>query len=155
MRISEPVIEHLLSTWPVARLATLNVDGSPHQVPIVFTWHDGRFWSAIDGKPKGKTQLTRIDNIIANPMASLLIDKYDNDWSQLWWIRADLDISVIRITEVDPETSDRMNAVRKKLEGKYQQYSITPVFQEPCTILSMFPKALTSWCASPVEIKKY
>ncbi|MDK1024116.1 MAG: hypothetical protein QGD92_07795 [Gammaproteobacteria bacterium] len=43
MRISESVIEYLLRTWPVARLATLNSDGSRHQIAIVFTWHDGCF----------------------------------------------------------------------------------------------------------------
>jgi|TARA_B100000809_G_C15127836_1_gene527047 PPOX class probable F420-dependent enzyme len=145
MRISEVAMQHLLSTWPVARLATMNVDGSPHQVPIVYVWHNGRFWSPIDGKPKQKTQLTRIDNLIANPKASLLIDRYDDDWSLLWWIRADLEVTVMRLTEAGPEALKALNLVKKKLEDKYPQYRDTPVLQGSGTILSMHATAFASW----------
>lgn len=152
MRISESVIEYLLATWPVARLATLNTDGSPHQIPIVFTWHDGCFWSPIDGKPKQKAQLKRVQNVIANPTASLLIDRYDDNWAQLWWIRADLEITVVRLHEADPETLEIARQAERKLEEKYRQYETTPVLRFPETILSMRPTALTSWCAAEVEI---
>ncbi len=148
MRISESVIEYLLTTWPVARLATLNLDGSPHQIPIVFTWHDSCFWSPIDGKPKQKAQPTRVRNAIANPVASLLIDNYDDDWTLLWWIRADLEITVVSLHEADPETLETVTHAKRKLEEKYLQYKSTPVLREPETILSMRPTALTSWCAT-------
>ncbi len=152
MRISESVIEYLLTTWPVARLATLNVDGSPHQIPIVFTWYDDCFWSPIDGKPKQKAQPTRVQNAIANPVASLLIDKYDDDWRQLWWLRADLEITVVQLNEADAETLEIANHAKKKLEEKYPQYDSTLVLREPATILLMRPTAFTSWCATEVEI---
>lgn len=153
MRISESVVEYLLTTWPVARLVTLNADGSPHQIPIVFTWHDGRFWSPIDGKPKQKVQLTRVRNAMANPMASLLMDKYDDDWTQLWWIRADLEITVVRLRETDPETEKIALQAKRKLERKYQQYGSMSVLREPATILSMRPTAFTSWSAAEVKIQ--
>lgn len=152
MRISESVVEYLLTTWPIARLATLNADGSPHQVPIVFTWHDGCFWTPIDGKPKQKAQPTRVQNAIANPVASLLIDKYDADWRKLWWIRADLEITVVSLHEADTGTLEIAKYAKRKLEEKYLQYDSTPVLREPATILSMRPTALTSWCAAKVEI---
>ena len=152
MRISKSVIEYLLTTWPVERLATLNVDGSPHQIPIVFTWHDGCFWSPIDGKPKQKAQPTRVRNAIANPTASLLIDKYDDDWTQLWWIRADLEITVVQLHEADTETLEIARQAKRKLEEKYLQYDSTPGLRKPAIILSMRPTALTSWCAAEVEI---
>jgi len=152
MRISESVVDYLLTTWPVAHLATLNADGSPHQIPIVFTWHDGCFWSPIDGKPKQKGQPTRIQNAIANPVASLLVDKYDADWEQLWWIRADLEITVVHLHEADAETLEMARHAKSKLEEKYHQYEYTPVLREPSTILSMRPTALTSWCAAEVRI---
>ncbi|MCZ6501524.1 MAG: hypothetical protein O6945_03305, partial [Gammaproteobacteria bacterium] len=135
-----------------ARLSTLNVDGSPHQIPIVFTWHAGCFWSPIDGKPKQKVQPTRVQNAIANPVASLLIDKYDDDWTQLWWIRADLEITVVQLDEADTETLKIVRQVKTKLEEKYLQYGSTPVLREPATILAMRPTALTSWCSAEVEI---
>ena len=154
MRISESIIEYLLTTWPVARLATLNIDGSPHQIPIVFTWHDGCFWSPIDGKPKQKAQPTRIQNAISNPVASLLIDKYDDDWTQLWWIRADLEITVVHFDDAEAEILEIARQAKTKLEEKYLQYGSTPVLREPATILSMCPTAFTSWCAAEVKIRE-
>lgn len=154
MRLSEFVIEYLLTTWPVARLATLNVDGSPHQIPIVFTWHDGCFWSPIDAKPKRKVQLTRVANAISNPIASVLIDKYDDDWTQLWWIRADLEITVVQLHEAEPEILAIARQAISKLEEKYLQYASTPILREPATILSMRRTALTSWCAAEVEVDR-
>ena len=152
MKISDTVVKYLLATWPVARLATLNSDGSPHQIPIVFTWHEGCFWSPIDGKPKRSRQPTRVDNVIANPIASLLIDNYDADWTRLWWIRAELKITVIRLDEVNPETLKQARQAKRKLEEKYPQYESTAVLREPATILTMRPTAIMSWSASRVEI---
>lgn len=152
MKISDAVVKYLLATWPVARLATLNLDGSPHQIPIVFTWHDGCFWSPIDGKPKRSGQPTRVDNAIANPVASLLIDKYDVDWTRLWWIRAELEVTVISLNEVNPEMLEQARRAERKLEEKYPQYESTAVLREPATILSMRPTAMMSWCAAKVEI---
>jgi nitroimidazol reductase NimA-like FMN-containing flavoprotein (pyridoxamine 5'-phosphate oxidase superfamily) len=51
MELSRDAIEHLLGTWPVARLATLRADGSPALVPVVFAWSAGRLWLPVDGKP--------------------------------------------------------------------------------------------------------
>jgi PPOX class probable F420-dependent enzyme len=152
MKISDTLVNYFLTNWPVARLATLNLDGSPHQIPIVFSWHDGCFWSPIDGKPKRGGQLTRVDNAIANPAASILIDKYDDDWTQLWWIRAELEVTVIRLNEVNPEMLQQGRRAERKLVEKYPQYKSTAVLREPATILSMRPTAMMSWSAAKVEI---
>lgn len=74
---------------PVARLATIGLTGRPHLVPIVFVLHGSRVASAVDAKPKRSRALRRLDNVAANPLVSLLVDHYENDWSQLWWVRAD------------------------------------------------------------------
>ena len=152
MKIPESVIAHLLATWPVARLATLNADGSPHQVPIVFTWYKDRFWSPIDGKPKRDSQLTRVSNALVNPVASILIDKYDEDWTRLWWIRSDLEITVIKPDAADEQTSRTVTQVIEKLEQKYKQYDSIAVLREPAVLLSMQPSAMTSWCAAEVKV---
>ena len=73
----------------VARLATVSGDGSPHLVPIVFAIDGTRLIHAVDAKPKQSTALRRLDNIAVNPFVSVLVDEYDDDWSQLWWARAD------------------------------------------------------------------
>ena len=73
----------------VARLATIDPSGRPHLVPIVFAVDGDTVYSAIDDKPKRTTELRRLGNVRGNPSVSLLVDHYDEDWSKLWWVRAD------------------------------------------------------------------
>jgi len=73
----------------VARLAPADARGRPHLVPIVFALDGAAIYSAVDAKPKSTTALRRLANIVANPQVSLLVDFYDDDWTQLWWARAD------------------------------------------------------------------
>lgn len=73
----------------VARLASVTPDGRPHAVPICFVIDGDRLVTIVDHKPKTTTQLRRLDNIRANPSVTVLVDHYDEDWSNLWWVRAD------------------------------------------------------------------
>ena len=70
-------------------LATVRPDGAPHLVPVVFVLEGDTVWLVIDEKPKRHRRLQRLVNIRAEPRVSLLVDSYDEDWSHLWWIRAD------------------------------------------------------------------
>ena len=79
----------LFATAPVARLATVDETGAPHLVPIVFAVVDDVIYSAVDAKPKRSRRLRRLANIAAEPRVSVLADQYDDDWSRLWWVRAD------------------------------------------------------------------
>ena len=71
----------------VARLATTDPDGRPHLVPIVFALDGETLYSAVDAKPKRSTRLRRIENARARPDVTVLVDHYDDDWNELWWIR--------------------------------------------------------------------
>ncbi|MEA2286636.1 MAG: hypothetical protein QOJ21_2679, partial [Solirubrobacteraceae bacterium] len=73
----------------VARLATADADGRPHVVPVVFALDGDTLYSAVDSKPKRTQRLRRLDNIASNPAVALLADHYEDDWSALWWVRAD------------------------------------------------------------------
>jgi PPOX class probable F420-dependent enzyme len=73
----------------VARLATVTADGLPHLVPVVFAVDGDTVVIAIDHKPKARRDVRRLANIAANPAVSLLVDHYDEDWTTLWWVRAD------------------------------------------------------------------
>src|SRR5690606_28490375 len=73
----------------VARLATAGADRQPHLVPITFVLVADRIFTAVDHKPKATTRLRRLRNIAENAAVSLLVDRYDDDWSRLWWVRAD------------------------------------------------------------------
>ena len=73
----------------VARIATVTPDGAPHVVPICFAVDGDTLYSAVDTKPKATTELKRLRNIRANPRVSVLVDEYSEDWTQVWWARAD------------------------------------------------------------------
>jgi PPOX class probable F420-dependent enzyme len=73
----------------VACLATVGGEGRPHIVPITFALDDDSIYFAIDFKPKKTSDLQRLRNIEANPSVSVLVDHYEEDWTKLWWVRAD------------------------------------------------------------------
>jgi PPOX class probable F420-dependent enzyme len=74
----------------VARLATADAACLPHIVPIAFALDGERLYSAVDSKPKRTTELRRLANVRENSQVALLVDHYeDDDWSDLWWARAD------------------------------------------------------------------
>lgn len=100
---------------PVARLATAAADGRPHLVPVVFALQDGIVYTAVDAKPKTTQRLKRLTNIESNPQVSLLVDRYDADWTRLWWVRAD-GIAAIH------HDGEAMHAGRDLLRAKYAQY---------------------------------
>jgi len=81
------VHEPRLTAAPVARLATTDPDGRPHLVPIVFALDGNTLYSAVDQKPKRSPTLRRIENARARPDVTILVDHYDEDWQELWWIR--------------------------------------------------------------------
>jgi PPOX class probable F420-dependent enzyme len=100
---------------PVARLATVAPGGGPHLVPVVFALSDDVVYTAVDAKPKTTQRLRRLTNIEANPQVSLLVDHYDQDWTQLWWVRVD------GIAEVHHD-GDTVSTGRDLLRAKYPQY---------------------------------
>jgi PPOX class probable F420-dependent enzyme len=74
---------------PVAQLATVAPDGAPHLVPVVFAADGDGVYTAVDAKRKSTKRLRRLANIEGNPRVSMLVDHYADDWTQLWWVRAD------------------------------------------------------------------
>jgi PPOX class probable F420-dependent enzyme len=109
----------LVSSAPVGHLATVRRDGRPHVVPICFVLLGERVYSAVDHKPKRHRSLQRLSNVAATGTASLLVDKYDDDWSKLWWVRLDG-----RARLVD-DSAEAEQAIRS-LSGKYPQYRDRP-----------------------------
>lgn len=89
MRRDEQWVRERFDQAKVARMATVSGDGSPHLVPITFALDGAKLISAVDHKPKQSTALRRLDNIAVNPFVCVLVDDYDDDWTRLWWARAD------------------------------------------------------------------
>jgi PPOX class probable F420-dependent enzyme len=103
----------------VARLATVSADGAPHVVPVTFAVSDDVIVTAVDHKPKRTRALKRLANISANPRVSLLVDEYSDDWSQLWWARADGIASIL-------DSGDFHDRMLRVLADRYEQYRAAP-----------------------------
>ena len=99
----------------VARLATAGRDGQPHVVPFTFAVAGDRICTAVDHKPKATPNLRRLRNIAENPRVALLADHYEDDWTELWWVRADGHASIV--------TDDTaMRPYLDLLAERYEQY---------------------------------
>ncbi len=116
MKIDDTILQKLLNSWPVARLATVSATGVPHVVPIVFVVEGAHLYSPIDGKLKRGTPLRRLSNIQENSAVTLLLDDYQNDWQQLWWVRLDGEAE-----QYMPEVT-RQPVLEALLGAKYPQY---------------------------------
>ncbi len=110
----------LFATAHVARLATADAEGRPHLVPICFAVDGETIYTAVDQKPKRTTALRRLENIAVNARASALADRYEDDWSRLWWVRAD---GIARTIDVGAPEHRRAVAL---LADRYPQYGDDP-----------------------------
>lgn len=120
----------------VARLATTNADGTPHIVPVVFALDGETAWTAVDEKPKSAMALRRLDNVRARPQLSLLVDHYADDWSALWWVRADGNGTVLDAAEAGDGLAI--------LVAKYEEYQRRP---PPGPVLRVDIIRWVSWSA--------
>lgn len=119
MRLGADEAREAFLASPVARLATLNPDGSPHLIPITFAGCGdpvNALVFAFDHKPKSGKPLRRIENIAARPAVCLLVDEWYDDWGRLWWVRADGTGEVL--ADDDPRRETGLNALARK----YVQY---------------------------------
>lgn len=98
----------------VLRLSTVSAEGQPHLVPATFAVLGDRIAIAVDHKPKRHSNLKRLRNIHENPAVTLLVDHFDEDWEQLWWVRAD---GRARVLE-----NDDAGELVEALLSKYAQY---------------------------------
>jgi PPOX class probable F420-dependent enzyme len=103
----------------VARLATIDPDGRPHLVPIVFALEGDTLYSGVDAKPKRSTRLRRIENARQRPDVAVLVDEYHDEWRRLWWVRLRGRARVLD----GGEEAERALAL---LVAKYEQYRRSP-----------------------------
>lgn len=138
--LDDAAARSLLASAPVARLATIRTtDGTPRLVPITFALVEGLVVSAVDDvKPKRHRRLARLRDVEADPRVALLADHYDDDWSQLWWVRVDA-------TAETHEGGDLHDRALAALARKYPPYAgqLTEG-----TVLALTPTRWTAWSAT-------
>jgi PPOX class probable F420-dependent enzyme len=134
-------VRKILKEAKVARLATLDVKSGPHIVPVCFAYDGKSFYTAVDQKPKRvqPERLARLRNIRAVPRVALLIDEYDEDWTQLWYILIRGRAKLIPKSAHKEQTS----AIRK-LRAKYEQY-VGGMLADDALIVRITPDRITAW----------
>jgi PPOX class probable F420-dependent enzyme len=128
-----------LTAARVAKLATVDPDGRPHLVPIVFAVDGDTLYSAVDAKPKRSRTLRRIENARARPDVTVLVDHYDDDWTKLWWIRLR---GRARVLDDGPEAEHALELLREK----YAQYRDEPPGPP---VLAVDVTEVREWSAEP------
>jgi PPOX class probable F420-dependent enzyme len=139
VRLEEHQARRLLGDTRVARLASVTQAGRPHIVPVTFALDGDRIYSAVDAKPKTTRSLQRLANIRASPRVAVLADRYDEDWSSLWWVRADGRAAVL-------EEPAQMARPIELLTARYPQYRQAP---PAGPVIAVEVDHWTGWAATP------
>ena len=122
MKLSPEEARARLAAHDHGVLSTSYPEGGVHSIPVVFAVDDqDRIGMPIDRvKPKATMQLQRRSNLEVDPRGTLLVQHWDaEDWSRLWWARAEL--------ELIPDADDGLRAaMSKRLAARYEQYRDEP-----------------------------
>lgn len=132
-----------LSAARRAVLATIAPDARPRLVPICFVLDPLRsiVYTPLDDKPKhvdDVRQLARVRDILARPDVTILVDRWDEEWTRLAWLRlggrADL---------MEPTEASDYGLVLAALREKYPPYAAHRLEGRP--VIRIAIDAVTSW----------
>ena len=111
-----------------ATLATVDPQGRPRLVPICYALGpDGGagspvLYTPLDEKPKKAADLhhlARVRDILVRPDVTLLVDRWDEDWSRLGWLRLH---GRAELMEPGTADADEHTAAVGLLRARYPQY---------------------------------
>lgn len=139
--VSTTTVNNILAAWPVGVLSTYG-KGSIHSVPIVFVVVGNEIFSPVDGKPKSGKTLQRVMDLKRDPRFTLLVQHYEDDWRNLWWLRCTGEASVISTEELD---DSRLGRIVAALREKYVQYDETAVLDDSRQMLRLAVRDTRAW----------
>jgi PPOX class probable F420-dependent enzyme len=141
MRLAETEALARLAAHDHGTLCTVHAERGVDAVPVVYAVDDAGFVTVpIDRvKPKATDRLQRERNLEMDPRAVLLVDHWDrDDWSQLWWVRAEL--------RWQPAGNARAETLVSQLAERYPQYRQD---QTIVRLLHLRIVRVTGWTATP------
>jgi PPOX class probable F420-dependent enzyme len=125
---------------------TLAADGRPRPLPIAYAFVDEAsrlvLYSAIDEKPKSVSDphaLARVRDIGARPRVAVLVDRWDEDWTRLAWLRC-----IGSATVMPPSAPDHPDLIAA-LRAKYPPYAGHRLEVRP--LIRVRIQHVTSWSA--------
>ena len=122
----------------VGRLATADAHGNPHVVPVCFAVSGGALYVTIDEKPKRASTrpLKRLRNLMENPSAAFVVDRYDEDWTRLAWVMLRGPTEILS----DGVEHDRAQTL---LRERYPQYRAMQLKELP--VIALRIERVTGW----------
>jgi PPOX class probable F420-dependent enzyme len=140
MRLSGDEARHRLAAHDHGILCTVHSSRGVDAVPVAYVIDGDDFVGVpVDlVKPKVSVRLQRERNLEADPRATLLVEHWDrDDWSRLWWVRAELRWEL----DVPAERAADMAAL---LARRYAQYRDEPFAR----VLVLRMVAVSGWAAT-------
>jgi PPOX class probable F420-dependent enzyme len=126
-----------LADCRVGHLATADARAIPHLVPVCFVVSDGTLYITIDQKPKGDfRELRRLRNIIENPVAAFVADRWDEDWTRLGWV-------MLRGPAEILADGAEHNRAQVLLQARYPQYRDMEL--GPLPVIALRIERVASW----------
>jgi len=115
----------LISSAKIGHLATASSSLQPYLTPVVFVIEQESIFIPLDDKPKTTTikQLKRVKNITENPRVSFLVDHYEEDWKNLWFVMLNGDATLLYQKGKHQTTNEELIRIRSMLVEKYTQYT--------------------------------
>ncbi len=108
--------DRFLEHGRMGHLATADIKGAPHLVPVCYAIIGRSAYITVDEKPKRTDiPLKRLRNIAENPAVALTVDRWDEDWTRLAWVmlRGSADILY---------AGQEHDAAQVRLRVRYPQY---------------------------------
>jgi len=107
----------LITTARSGRLGLIDGAGRPRVLPVTYAVVGDAVWSAIDDKPKrvAHDELARVRWLRERPDATLLVDRYSDDWDELAWVQL---IGRVAVLDDVPAPAE--------LISRYRQYRARP-----------------------------
>ncbi len=135
-----PAVERFILSHVVARLATADKNGQPHVIPFCYAFDGEHFYFVVDEKPKRQTgkPLKRIRNMLENPQVSLVIDDYNDDWTQLAYVLVTGSAQLVA-------DKNEYNAALTLLRERYPQYRVMPLSFPQNTMVRIEPRKVLAW----------
>lgn len=116
----------------VARLATADSKGTPHNVPVCPVLEGEKIYFGTEAGGK------KVRNIRVNRNVALVFDDYTDAWEHLRGIMVQGPARILGIRE--------FRRMRKKLYAKYLQYAtMAPLSDGDCVIVEVTPRRKFSW----------
>lgn len=149
-------------------LATVDDVGQPRLVPVCFVALEREpegagpndasgdagwlvIYTPIDEKPKARTDplaLARMRDILARPGVTMLVERWDEDWSRLAWLRLHGTATLLEAAQ-ESAAHERTEAILA-LRAKYPQYADHRL--EGLPIIRILVNRASSWAATPGDL---